>query len=56
MPHKSPNRQPSLFDAPAPSVKLCPARGKELTNLLEALLREIATALVSVRSGGSSYE
>jgi hypothetical protein len=56
MPHKSQNRQPSLFDAPSPSVKLCPARKNELASLLEALFRQIATTLVSVRSGESSDE
>jgi hypothetical protein len=56
MPCKSQNRQPSLFDAAAPRVKLCPTRRNELTNLLEALLREIAAALVSARSGESSDE
>jgi hypothetical protein len=56
MPRKSQNRQPSLFDAPVPCVKLCPTRRNELTNLLEALLREIAATLVSVRSGGDADE
>ena len=56
MPRKSQNRQPSLFDAPAPSVKLCPARRNELASLLEALFRQIATTLVSARSGESSDE
>jgi hypothetical protein len=56
MPRKSQNRQPSLFDAPVPRVKLSPTRRNELTNLLEALLREIAATLVSARSGESSHE
>jgi hypothetical protein len=41
MPRKSQNHQPSLFDAPAPRVKLCPARRNELASLLEALFRQI---------------
>ncbi len=56
MPSKSQNRQPSLFDAPVPRVRLCQACRNELTNLLEALLREIATTLVNKRCAESSDE
>ncbi len=56
MPRKSKNHQPSLFDEETPRVKLCPARTAELAGLVEALLREIAAALVKVRSGGSVHE
>ena len=56
MPRKSQNHQPSLFDAPVPRVKLRPARRNELANLLEALLREIATTLVNARNGESIHE
>ncbi len=56
MPRKSKNHQPSLFDGEAPSVKMCPARRAELAGLMEALLREIAAALVNTRSGESVHE
>jgi len=56
MPRKSKNHQPSLFDAETPRVNLCPARRAELAGLLEALLREIAAALVNTRSGGGVHE
>ena len=56
MPRKSKNHQPSLFDEKASDVKLCPARMAGLTNLVEALLREIAATLVNARSGESIHE
>jgi hypothetical protein len=48
--------QPSLFDQETPLVKPCPARRVELAGLVEALLREIAAALVNVRSEESIHE
>ena len=56
MARKSEHHQPSLFDEEAPRVKLCPARRAELAGLMEALLREIAAALVNVKSGESVHE
>jgi hypothetical protein len=56
MPRQSRNRQPSLFEEETPSVKLCPARRSELAGLVEALLREIATALINARSGESVHD
>jgi hypothetical protein len=56
MARKSAHRQPSLFDEETPLVKPCPARRVELAGLVEALLREIAAALVNVRSGESVDE
>ena len=40
----------------AAAVKPCPARRAELAGLVEALLREIAAALVTVRRGESIHE
>jgi hypothetical protein len=56
MPRKAENQQPSLFDGETPPVKLYPARRTELAGLVEALLREIAAALVNTRSGESVHE
>jgi hypothetical protein len=56
MPRQSRNRQPSLFEEETPPVKLCPARRAELAGLVEALLREIAAALVNARSGESVHD
>ena len=51
MARQSEHHQPSLFDEETALVKPCPARRAELAGLVEALLREIAAALVNVRSG-----
>jgi hypothetical protein len=56
MARQSEPHQPSLFDEETPRVKPCPARRIELAGLAEALLREIATTLVNVRSGESIDE
>jgi len=56
MPRKAKNQQPSLFDEETRRAKPCPACKAELAGLVEALLREIATALVNTRSGGSVHE
>jgi hypothetical protein len=56
MARKSKDYQPSLFDEETPLVKPCPARRGELAGLVEALLREIATKLVNVRSGENIHE
>ncbi len=46
--------QPSLFDSLAPAVKPTPTHKAELATAVEALLREIAAALVdtTAREGG----
>jgi hypothetical protein len=49
MTRQSENHQPSLFDEETPRVKLCAAQRAELAMLVEALLHEIAAALVNAR-------
>ncbi|NJO34138.1 MAG: hypothetical protein HC869_14405 [Rhodospirillales bacterium] len=49
MTRKAENHQPSLFDDETPCVKLCTAQRAELAMLVEALLCEIAAALVNAR-------
>lgn len=52
MTRQSKNRQPSLFEGDeAPRVVLAAAQMVDLAALVEALLREIATALANVESG-----
>jgi len=51
MPRQSKNPQPSLFEDEAPRVVLAAAPMGDLAALVEALLREIATALANVESG-----
>jgi hypothetical protein len=51
MTRQSKNLQPSLFERDAPRVELAAAQKVDLAALLEALLREIATALASGESG-----
>ena len=53
MPRQSENLQPSLFEEDAPRVDLAAAQKVDLAALVEALLREIATALAN---GESSHE
>jgi hypothetical protein len=47
----SKNLQPSLFDQTEPRVALAPAQMTQLAKLIEALLREIAAALVAGEVG-----
>jgi hypothetical protein len=56
MPRKLKDRQPSLFDGESPYVRLSPARQGQLASFVEALLREIAAAMVKVDSGESVHE
>ena len=56
MARKSELQQPNLFDEEPRLVKPCPARRVELAGPVEALLREIAAALVNERSGESIDE
>ncbi len=51
MPRQSKNLQPSLFEDEAPRVILAAAPMGDLAALVEALLREVATALANVESG-----
>ena len=51
MTRQSENLQPSLFEDDAPRVELAAAQKVDLAALVEALLREIATALASGESG-----
>jgi hypothetical protein len=45
------NRQPDLFDVDEPQTAPIPAQRQQLVGLVEALLREIAAALVSGEAG-----
>jgi hypothetical protein len=56
MARKSTIHQPSLFDAEPPRVTPSPTRMIELRGLLEGLMREIAQALVNVKSAEDSHE
>jgi hypothetical protein len=51
MTRQSENLQPSLFEEDAPRIDLAAAQKVDLAVLVEALLREIATALASEESG-----
>ena len=51
MPRQSKNLQPSLFEDEAPRVVLAAAQMVDLAALVEALLREIATALANGGTG-----
>lgn len=51
MTRQSENLQPSLFEEDAPRVELAAAQKDDLAALVEALLREIATALASGEIG-----
>jgi hypothetical protein len=49
--HPSQNLQPSLFEEDPPPVRLLPSQRDDLVAVVEALLREIATALASRETG-----
>jgi hypothetical protein len=51
MTRHSKNLQPSLFEDEAPRVVLATAQMVDLAALVEALLREIATALANGETG-----
>jgi hypothetical protein len=51
MTRQSKNLQPSLFEDEAPRVLLAAAQMVDLAGLVEALLREIATALTNGEPG-----
>ena len=52
MERKTEHRHPSLFDEETPLANPCPARKVELAGLVEALLREIAAALIQRKKQG----
>lgn len=56
MARTSEHRQPGLFDAEKPLVKLHPPCRAELAALVEALLGEIAATLARIRSAESTDE
>ncbi len=51
MKHESASRQADLFDVDEPQATLAPAHKVQLATLVEALLIEIAAALVSGEIG-----
>ena len=50
------NLQPNLFDQESPRIELRPAQRAELAAAVEALLREIAAALVNAKRGENDHE
>jgi hypothetical protein len=50
------NLQRSLFDEERPRIELRPVQRAELATVVEALLREIAAALVNAKRGESDHE
>jgi hypothetical protein len=56
MTRQNENLQRSLFDEEGPRIELRSARRAELVTVVEALLREIAAALVNAKRGESDYE
>jgi len=51
MTRQSKNLQPSLFEEDPPPVGLLPSQRDDLVAVVEALLREIATALANGETG-----
>ena len=56
MTRQSENLQRSLFDEEAPRIALRPAQRAELAAVVEALLREIAAALINAKRGENDHE
>ena len=56
MTRQNENLQRSLFDEERPRIELRPAQRAELATVVEALLREIAAALVNAKRGESDHE
>ena len=50
------NLQRSLFDEERPRIELRPTQRAELAAVVEALLRELAAALVNAKRGESDHE
>jgi hypothetical protein len=56
MTRQNKNLQRSLFDGERPRIELRPVQRAELATVVEALLREIAAALVNAKRGESDHE
>jgi hypothetical protein len=56
MTRQNENLQRSLFDEERPRIELRPVHRAELATVVEALLREIAAALVNAKRGESDHE
>jgi hypothetical protein len=56
MTRQNENLQRSLFDEERPRLELRPVQRAELATVVEALLREIAAALVNAKRGESDHE
>ena len=56
MTRQNENLQPSLFDEERRRIELRPAQQAELATVVEALLREIAAALVNAKRGENDHE
>jgi hypothetical protein len=56
MTRQNKNLQRSLFDEERPRIELRPVQRAELATVVEALLREIAAALVNAKRGESDHE
>ena len=56
MTRQNKNLQRSLFDEERPRIELRPVERAELATVVEALLREIAAALVNAKRGESDHE
>jgi hypothetical protein len=56
MTRQNENLQRSLFDEERPRIELRPVQRAELATVVEALLREIAAALVNAKRGESDHE
>jgi hypothetical protein len=54
MTHQDENLQPSLFEEPR--IELRPVQRAQLTSAIEALLREIAAALVAAKGRENDHE
>jgi len=56
MTRQNENLQRSLFDEERPHIELRPVQRAELATVVEALLREIAAALINAKRGESDHE
>jgi hypothetical protein len=56
MTRQNENLQRSLFDEERPRIELRPVQRAVLATVVEALLREIAAALVNAKRGESDHE
>jgi hypothetical protein len=56
MTRQNENLQRSLFEEERPRIELRPVQRAELATVVQALLREIAAALVDAKRGESDHE